>query len=329
MHLSCVTRLALGFGLLLHSTGCSLAPRHRPGERAPRVGDEIVVCGQMFHTGTRVVLWTDPGGYDAYRVECRFTPDRALPSAPAYDGPARYGSRRRGLPDELAARVQTQGWRLEDLQKQVSQFVLHYDACGSSRRCFEVLHDVRGLSVHFMLDLDGTIYQTLDAKERAWHAGAANDRSIGVEIANIGALADARDLETWYFRDRIGYIRTRFPASMTAPDFLTRGFVGRPARNELIAGEINGQRVQQYDFTPEQYAALAHLTATLCRVFPMIPLEYPRGTDQQLRMNALNTEELADYRGLLGHWHVTKDKIDPGPAFDWERLLHDTRRCMR
>jgi N-acetyl-anhydromuramyl-L-alanine amidase AmpD len=37
-----------------------------------------------------------------------------------------------------------------------------------------------------MLDLDGTIYQTLDLKERASHATIANSRSIGIEIANMG-----------------------------------------------------------------------------------------------------------------------------------------------
>jgi len=41
----------------------------------PKSGDEIVVCGQLFHTTTKVVLWTDPGGYDAYRVVPRFGPD--------------------------------------------------------------------------------------------------------------------------------------------------------------------------------------------------------------------------------------------------------------
>src|SRR5262245_13907606 len=54
------------------STGCqSFLP---PGTSAPRRGDEIVVAGQFIHTGTRVVLWMDPGGYDAYRVERRFSP---------------------------------------------------------------------------------------------------------------------------------------------------------------------------------------------------------------------------------------------------------------
>ena len=88
------------------------------------------------------------------------------------------------------------------LQKVVDQFVIHFDARGTSRRCFEVLHDIRGLSVHFMLDLDGTIYQTLDVKEQAWHATIANGRSIGIEIANIGAYppAESGPLEQWYRR---------------------------------------------------------------------------------------------------------------------------------
>ena len=37
-----------------------------------RSGNEIMVAGQMFDIGTPVVLWTDPGGFDAYRTERRF-----------------------------------------------------------------------------------------------------------------------------------------------------------------------------------------------------------------------------------------------------------------
>ena len=44
------------------------------GERVERRGDEIVVCGQLFHTTAPVKLWTDPGGYDAYRLDHRFGP---------------------------------------------------------------------------------------------------------------------------------------------------------------------------------------------------------------------------------------------------------------
>src|ERR1043166_7848094 len=63
----------------------------RPGAELPRRGDEIMVCGRLFHTGAPVVLWTDPGGYDAYRTEKRFAPwpksAFQAPSNPA-DGPA-------------------------------------------------------------------------------------------------------------------------------------------------------------------------------------------------------------------------------------------------
>ncbi len=63
------------FGLLTAVaafTGCKTAPR--PGALTRRWGDEIVVAGQLVHSGTPVVLWLDPGGYDAYRVERRFSP---------------------------------------------------------------------------------------------------------------------------------------------------------------------------------------------------------------------------------------------------------------
>ncbi len=44
------------------------------GEQLERTGDEIMVCGQLFHTTAPVVLWLDPGGYDAYRTDRRFGP---------------------------------------------------------------------------------------------------------------------------------------------------------------------------------------------------------------------------------------------------------------
>ena len=178
----------------------------RPGTQLARRGDEICVCGQLFHTGAPVRLWIDPGGYDAYRVERRFAPpDEASWRAtqelvPSLRSPNRYGSRRPLLTPALQESVREHGWDLDSLCSVVDQFVLHYDACGYSQQCFRVLHDQRGLSVHFMLDVDGTIYQTLDLKERAWHATTSNSRSIGIEMAQIGAYPDGKDspLDRWY-----------------------------------------------------------------------------------------------------------------------------------
>lgn len=284
-----------------------------------RRGDEISVAGQLFHTGARVVLWNDPGGYDAYRPHRRFEPEKTG-SRDAPDKLARFGSFRGGLPPELAQRVREHGWRLEDLLSVVSQVVIHFDACGTSRQCFEVLQDIRGLSCHFLLDLDGTIYQTLDLKERAWHAAQANDASVGIEIANIGAQTNDEPLRAWYSSDSSG-TRLTIPPS-AEPSGLPRGFESRPARPELVRGRINGRDLVQYDFTEAQYLALENLLRSLRRIFPRLEADAPRDSNGRVSATAFDSDEaLHRFSGVLGHWHVTPSKVDPGPAFDWERVL--------
>src|SRR5882672_1764747 len=107
--------------LLLH-VGCKTP---WPGAFEPRRGDEIVVAGQFVHTGTTVVLWMDPGGYDAYRVERRFSPieksDWAQSSAEVegLKSPNRFNMRGAALTDDEVERVRGGGWDLPLLQKVV------------------------------------------------------------------------------------------------------------------------------------------------------------------------------------------------------------------
>jgi N-acetyl-anhydromuramyl-L-alanine amidase AmpD len=318
----------------LSACGClgPAAQFGRPGQQLARGGDEIVVCGQLFHTGAPVVLWTDPGGYDAYRMECRFDPEKKLPTrAGKNPSPTRYSTFRGSLPAEVLADVQSNGWKLEELQKHVDMFVMHYDVCGTSRQCFKVLHDLRGLSVHFMLDVDGTIYQTLDLKERGAHATIANDRSIGIEIANIGAYPkdELKTLNEWYTKDPSGRTYNTLPAWMKKTGVRTAGYVAHPARNEMVEGNIQGEDLCQYDLTDAQYDSLIKLTATLCKVLPRIKPDYPRDAAGKLRPEKLTEEEYKNFSGLVGHYHIQKNKTDPGPAFDWDRLVTGVKREMR
>ncbi len=316
-------------------TGCATAPR--VGTFVPRTGDEIVVAGKYVHTGTPVVLWTDPGGYDAYRVERRFAPltnaDWKVSSeeVKALTTPNRYNMRKNGLTEEEIERVRGGGWDLPTLQRVVDQFVIHFDVCGVSRQCFNVLHDHRDLSVHFMLDLDGTIYQTLDLKERAWHATTSNSRSVGIEVANMGAYSRDEDnspLAQWYEKDSDGKVRITIPKRLGDGGIRTPNFVGRPARNEAVKGVVQDKELTQYDYTPEQYRALAHLTATLCTVFPKIKCDYPRDAQGQLIPRKLDDEDLQKYQGVMGHYHVQTNKTDPGPALQWDYLIGEARSLM-
>ncbi|PIE25559.1 MAG: negative regulator of beta-lactamase [Planctomycetota bacterium] len=314
---------------VMSCAGQQLADAPRFGQivtKAQRRGQEIVVCGQYVHVGTPVVLWSDPGGFNAYSQDLAFPEETGKRKDPPTG--RRYGSRRK-LPEDLAAQVAKRGWTLPLLQKQLAQFVFHYDVCGTSRQCFKVLQDLRGLSVHFMLDVDGTIYQSLDLKERAWHAGTANDRSVGVEIAQIGAYPreNHRQLATWHGKDAEGPF-IKLPKWMKTEYLRKPQEKYRPARKQKISGVINGRRYWQYDFTAPQYEALTRLCAGLSQVFPKLRLECPVDTEGRLRLDALNAEERAAFEGFLGHWHVIQRKQDPGPAFDWERVLGGAKRLL-
>jgi N-acetylmuramoyl-L-alanine amidase len=301
-----------------------------------RKGDEIVVAGKFVHTGTPVVLWMDPGGYDAYRVERRFAPidksdwEHSAEDVPGLRTPNRYSLRQAGLTDEEIEKVRGGGWDLPLLQRVVDQFVIHFDVCGVSRECFKVLQDHRDLSVHFMLDLDGTIYQTLDLKERAWHATTSNSRSVGIEIANMGdrGSEESNTLKRWYAKGDDGKVRITVPESLGDGGIRTKNFVGHPARPELIHGNIQGKDLVQYDFTPEQYKALTKLTATLCRIFPKIKCDYPKDAKGHLITEKLPDNDLDAYQGVLGHFHVQTNKTDPGPAFQWDRVIGGAKKYL-
>ncbi len=339
--------LVIGVGALAmvgcQSTGAAPAPGTLV---SGRTGQEMMVAGTLVHVGAPVVLWIDPGGYDAYRVENRFGPvaRSGWEALKAGDGdPTRYSPRffrfsekqpafwpGPKLSEEEIARVRGGGWDLPLLQRVVDQFVLHYDVCGVSKQCFRVLHDVRRLSVHFMLDIDGTIYQTCDLKERTYHATIANDRSIGIEIANMGAYADGEKntLDKWYATDPDGRVRITIPEILGDGGVRTPGFVGRPARNEHVRGVVHGRELAQYDLTPEQYDSLIKLTAALCATFPNLPCDYPRNSDGSLLTTAMNEEQFRAFRGVLGHYHIQLDKADPGPALQWEMVTREAKKLM-
>jgi N-acetyl-anhydromuramyl-L-alanine amidase AmpD len=329
----------------LTSTTSHAQPTNSPQVSTTKTGDEIIVCGERFHAGAPVVLWTDQGGYDFHYSRAPGSADERKPSH----------VRMSPLTDAQVAQVRRDGWTLDLLRDNVDQFVIHYSVEGTSRRTFDKLAE-RHLSVQLMLDLDGTIYQTMDLQEEAPHATKANGRSVGIEIANLGAyVGNIAPLNTWYKKDESGQIAIKIPAEFGDGGIRVKNFVGRPARPEIIKGVLQGKMLEQYDFTPQQYNSLIHLTATLCSVFAKITCDYPRQktafgpsaaqfvkdsaashTDALAALNepgvlirhALSGEQYEVYQGVLGHYHVQTDKEDPGPAFQWDTVTIGARKLM-
>ena len=268
----------------LLSVALLLATEPGGGAAASR-GTAIIVAGQPVDLGRTVVLWSDEQGFNGYDKRC------IDQSGGCCDADwARYGTRA-----GLAHRS------LADLQGVVSQLVLHFDGCVNSRSCFKSMHNrVRpgggcGLSAHFMIDSDGTIYQTLDLAERAYHAEQENSISVGVEICNRGRYQPSE--------------MSRLPAEYRT----------RPRRQVVI----NGVSYDAYDFRPEQYESLASLSRALLRVFPKLQPVIPERDGQPLLQTLAHP---LDFCGIVGHLHVDlqKQKWDPG-ALDWGRLVRALR----
>jgi len=83
----------------------------------------------------------------------------------------------------------------DDRKLPISCLVLHYTGMESGQAALDRLRDPAAkVSAHYMIEEDGRIFQMVDEKDRAWHAGVSswngitdlNSASIGIEIVNGG-----------------------------------------------------------------------------------------------------------------------------------------------
>src|SRR5262245_33468003 len=86
------------------------------GEANASPGSSIIVAGQPYEVGRPVVLWSDPQGFDGYQTRCIDQTGGCCDTENK-----RYGART-GLKERT----------LDELQKLVYQFVLHFDGCVNS-----------------------------------------------------------------------------------------------------------------------------------------------------------------------------------------------------
>lgn len=115
----------------------------------------IKVCGKSFDTGTRVVLWNEPGGMSFYPG-------------------GKYGAR---------------NFSLKELRNVINSFYIHHSVTYHAQSTFRVLK-IKGLSCVFIIDDDinedgcATIYQLLDVKDYGFSQGGIYNRNgAGVELS--------------------------------------------------------------------------------------------------------------------------------------------------
>jgi N-acetylmuramoyl-L-alanine amidase len=260
----------------------------------------LFIAGKEFHTSAKIVHFNEGPGWNAKSPYCISTETESHPACPPgaagqfpYDGPKilqRYSVR-------PALRRYGDNPPIDAVKAVIRQFVVHHDGCHSSDMCFNVLHNERGLSCHFLIDNDGTIFQTLDLSLAAWHAAAWNFNSIGVEFCNYG---DANAKPAFYDGGKHGPARDKIPI------------------------KINGHKILAYDYTKAQYESFAQLALELQKLLPNLPLDYPQSSPGVQSWETLPESASFGFSGYISHYHLTNQKWDPGP-FDFKAHLGKLR----
>lgn len=168
-------------------------------------------------------------------------------------------------------------------QGSIDTVVIHYTATGSLEETIELFRQTeRRVSTHYVIDRDGPIVQMVDLTKKALHAGDSRFQGR----ADVNDFSIGIELVNWGLLKERNGLFFAWPAEY--------GTVYRGGAPFLAGG-------QWWDpFTETQYRLLAEL-------IKQIRLHYPAITPERI----VGHEEIAFPGGR---------KIDPGLAFDWNRV---------
>jgi N-acetylmuramoyl-L-alanine amidase len=279
--------------------------------KGARPSGDLIVAGQRIHLpDVPIINWTQPPYWDATKEVCIPTITDPNPSAQAPPncsglkqvpyGKLPLGPYTQRLSTRPALRSYYSSGKtppIDAVKAVIKKFVVHHDGCNSADMCFSVLQNERGLSVHFLLDNDGWIYQTCDLALMAYHASEWNTDSIGVEMCSRG---DAKKEPSYYSGGRFG------------------------PSHPVIPCRINGHTILSFDYTEEQYRSFIALCRALTRILPNIPSEFPQAAPGKQLWDTMPYAKTFGFSGYIGHYHLTAQKWDPG-AFEFETFCRKLR----
>ena len=175
----------------------------------------------------------------------------------------------------------TKCYRKSRKLRKPTMIVTHWDVCSSASSCKRVL-EKRGISTHFVIDNDGTIVQLVDTNNIAWHAKGANNNSIGIDISSAYYLK---------YQDK----------------YEAAGLGKRPVLTDSV---VHGHKLKPHmGYYKAQLQAYEVLVDFLTSYYD-IPLAYPMNEDQSLRTGVCPDAVRGNFKGVLNHYNLTRNKID-------------------
>ena len=272
-----------------------------------RPSGNLIIGNQTIHIDAPVVNYTEGPRWDATSPMCQLTENDPRPACTfnaALKGQVPYGPLPKPYVQRYTSRPALRRYGnnppMDAVKAVIRQFVVHHDGCSSSDMAFGVMQNERGLSCHFLIDNDGTIFQTIDLALAAYHAAEWNFGSIGVELCNRG---DVKLDANYYSSGKHGPDRKPVPC------------------------RINGHTFLAFEFTKLQMDSFQRLARALQRLLPNIPAEYPQASPGIQHWDTLPQQGPSGsfgFSGYIGHYHLTGQKWDPGP-FDFKDFCSKLR----
>lgn len=188
--------------------------------------------------------------------------------------------------------------------------VLHATASSAARGVFETWKNPANgrVATAYVVERNGRIFELFPPDCWAYHLGMKvrnpghyNDRrSIGIEIVNPGPLRpdpEGGDTLNWW------------------PDNFRKPWCLVAEEEKYVRREYRGYKYYA-SYTPAQEAAVRQLVDWLCSRFG-IPRLLPRVAQRE----AFDPDAFCKFRGIASHQNFRPDKLDVGPAWNWDCLL--------
>ena len=146
---------------------------------------------------------------------------------------------------------------------------------------------------HFLIDYDGSVYQTLDLARIAKHTGsqALDARSVAIEL-----VAPRDSQKTPLPKEAKGLERVLSPRL-----------------------RVQGKLLRSWGFTAPQMQSLKGLIDDLVRLLPDLEATTPQA-GSKVPLKVLSPVAQRTVTGIVGALHVDPESFDPGPGFDWSAI---------
>lgn len=152
-----------------------------------------------------------------------------------------------------------------------------------------------GLSVHWTIGVDGERVQMAPHDLVCLHASGVNEWTVGIELVS----------------------------PLLATTSIAAKERARGVRRETYVDRVRGKRaLRLLDLTEPQTASTLLLVEQLCDVLH-VPRVVPMEGDALMRRQ-MTPAELSRFEGVMGHYHSSSMKIDPGTRI-LERLMERWR----